>query len=49
MESKSSNLFKTIVALALTMAVMLGTAKSFDVTDHNKIVSCYVGTWAFYR
>ena len=36
-------------ALLTVLAASLFGAGAINVTDHNKIMSCYVGTWAFYR
>lgn len=35
------------VAGVAALAVMATAQKT--VLDHDKVVSCYVGTWAFYR
>ena len=39
----------SLAALALVAFMMALATNAYDVSDHNKIISCYVGTWAFYR
>lgn len=38
-----------LCTIALGVAALATLAAAQTVADHDKVVSCYVGTWAFYR
>ncbi|TRY63193.1 hypothetical protein TCAL_02085 [Tigriopus californicus] len=43
------NKFTFALGVATVIAVLAIGAHSQTVNDHDKIVSCYIGTWGFYR
>ena len=46
--SRRLKMNKVLFGAAITLT-LTGVAWSQTTADHDKIVSCYVGTWAFYR
>ena len=41
--------WKLVLIVASAAASLVAIVSSQTIEDHDKIVSCYVGTWAFYR
>ena len=49
MSSSSKTLFSAALVGVAGLTVLSAMATAQTVADHDKVVSCYVGTWAFYR